>query len=618
MDKQQTATEGGVEDLAQFLASTELFAELPTEVLVEWLGRATRVHLPGGEVLMRQGDAADGLYVVVSGRLRVCVEDDRGHRQGIGEVGRGECVGEMALLTEEKRSATVLAIRDTDLLQFSNDEFDWLLERHPRTMMQLARLIVTRFRHTIRSRPGKRTLSNIAVVPLNAEVPLDAFTDRLVAAFGRFGRTQCLTAERVDRHFGEAVAQESPEDPNNHALLHWLHAQEIDHTFVLYVADHRGSNWTQRCLRQADRILLVARAADPHIPEKQPLVGNGGRDTVLARRELVLLHEAERAPRNTAAWLDQWPVHQHHHVRLEADADFARLVRLLTGRGVGLVLGGGGARGFAHVGVIRALEEAGIPIDIVGGTSMGAVVAAACAMGWDHATIAEKAVAVCGKPAALFDFTPPMVALFAGRKITRTLKRELGKVRIEDLPRKFFCISSNLTRAQAMVHRRGPLWRAVRTSIALPGVIPPMCEDGEVLVDGGVLNNLPVNVMAQLCEDGPIIAVDVSGGEAEKHYCTTGATLSGWRVLWRRLWPLVKPVRVPSIVDILVRTASLSSEHLRDQMLLNNQIDLYLEPPVEPFGILELDAAEGIMEAGYAYARRAIERWESAEVVGVG
>ncbi len=182
------------------------------------------------------------------------------------------------------------------------------------------------------------------------------------------------------------------------------------------------------------------------------------------------------------------PASPHHHLR--GPADYDRVVRLLTGRAVGLVLSGGGARGFAHLGVVRALREHGVPIDLVGGTSMGAILAAGVASEWSHEELVRRFKRCFVDTNPLSDYTLPLVSLVSGRKVSTLLRSELGDIDIEDLPLPYFCVSSNLTTGRMSVHQQGTLWRWLRASVAIPGVLPPVFQGGEVFVDGGAMNIL--------------------------------------------------------------------------------------------------------------------------------
>ena len=290
--------------------------------------------------------------------------------------------------------------------------------------------------------------------------------------------------------------------------------------------------------------------------------------------------------------------------------DVERLARRLTGKSVGLVLSGGGARGFAHIGVIQALEEAGIPIDRLGGTSMGAVIAAQYAAGLDPPAMLELN-RVWQERNPLWDLTLPLIALVSGRTGLRILERMFGDRRIEDLWLDFFCCSTNLTRSELSVHRDGPLARWVRASISIPGIAPPLrIENGDLLVDGGVLNNLPADVM-RLLGSGRTIAVDVAlPGDLimDPH---DGDMPSPWQML-RSYLPAAGggiTARTPSIFAILERTTLVASLSLSQR--LSREVDLYVSPPVGTFGSFEWGALDRIVAAGLEFGRERIAQWQA-------
>ncbi|MCH9670722.1 MAG: patatin-like phospholipase family protein, partial [Gammaproteobacteria bacterium] len=295
---------------------------------------------------------------------------------------------------------------------------------------------------------------------------------------------------------------------------------------------------------------------------------------------------------------------RHHHVRLQSEADFDRLCRMLTGTQIALVLGGGGARGAAHVGVLRALEEQGIPVDMIAGTSFGAIMAAGPALGWDSQTLGvgiKRALVDPGKP---LDYTLPFTAITSGRKATHQIRRTFGNVRIEDLWLPYFCVSSNLSKGQQVVHTRGPLWKAIRTSVAIPGVLPPVrSEDGDVLIDGGVMNNLPVDVMRKYAGGGKILAVNLRAkvNIAADDLTDTGV-LSGWRLYARWLTPFMRRPSVPSAIDLILRTAEMGNVMSAAEQ--EKAADLTFRPKVEQFGLLDFSAYLPLIEAGYTEAMR--------------
>jgi NTE family protein len=312
------------------------------------------------------------------------------------------------------------------------------------------------------------------------------------------------------------------------------------------------------------------------------------------------MHDGTLARGAAARWLAAVPAGTpHHHVTSKADVP--RVARILTSRGVGLVLSGGGARGFAHIGIVKALREADIPIDLVGGTSMGAILGAGVSLCWsiDELTDRFRRAFVDGKP--LRDYTLPFVSLVSGHKVTRLLQHAFGDVTIEDLPLDFFCVSSNLTTGHSEVHRRGELWRWLRASVAIPGVLPPVVHKGELLVDGGTMNNLPVDAMRDLGR-GPVIGCDVGADRA----FTTDTDEVDVPLPWQLMrWMREKKHR-PNIFQILWRAGMVNSNAMTAAH--REKTDLLLQPPLAQIDMLNWKGFDRAIAAGYEYAVRRLEK----------
>lgn len=569
-------------------------------------------RLRSGETLYREGESAEDMHLVVTGRLRSQVSAPEGQRP-LGEIGPGEPVGEMGLLIGAPRSATVVATRDTDLVRLSRPVFDTLLETYPRAALQLAQTTLQRLartNRTVAADSGRRpTPLALALVPIGSAAPAVKLAHRLAARLQGHGPTLVLDASGFDRAYGqEGAAQTSHEDVADISVASWLNDIEGQHDYVVYVAEPQATAWTRRCLRQADRLLLVARADDdPSLSEVETqLVMAPASPTT----DLVLVHRDDSVqPRHTTAWLAKRAAMEHHHVRLGNDADMGRLARWLRGASVTLVLSGGGARGFAHIGVWRAIAELGLPVDRIGGTSAGALAAGTAARGLDYDAQVRLAQRFSSRR-EMEDYTLPLVSLYQSRKLTHVLREILGETAIEDAWLPFFCVSSSLTRGAAVVHRRGLLWEAVRASMAIPGVYSPILKDDEVLVDGGLMDHLPVGIARAASNGGYVVAVDLSPStDLRGDYCF-GPDLSGWQVLRGRLQWGQDQVRAPSIVQILLRVMEISSRPPVDGGSPGRaQADVLLEPPMGQFHGAEWSAYAAMIEVGYEYARPHLATW---------
>jgi predicted acylesterase/phospholipase RssA/CRP-like cAMP-binding protein len=612
-------------ELVTLLADIPFFAALDEATRSELAGRLEPVNVAAGQVIFRQGDAGDGLYLVVSGRLRVSVAGEGpgdGPDRMLYDLGRGAIVGEMALLTDRPRAATVHAVRDSDLLLLRVSSFTSLMERSPALVTGMIRLLVDRLlavdQLLITDRPqapppGGHTIA-VACAGRNsraAALVAGQLEAHLAAQLARAGSVFRVDADVVARQLGPNAAQASPGDPGRAELIGWLHGIERTHDRVIYQPDAQDTAWSRLCLSQSDVVLLVASATD------DPAIGAveaRALATSSLRCELALLHPADLAPSSvTASWLARRPVADHHHLRADRPGDVARLARMITGTGCGLVLGGGGARGLAHLGVIRALEEAGVPIDVVGGTSIGAIMAALCARGLDDSERVRRVMHIARTGRRLVTPTLPLIALSAGRRVDQILTEHLTSVPIEDLPVGFFCVSASLTRAEAIIHERGPLWTAVRASLALPGIYPPVYADGDLLIDGGAVDNLPVGVMRDRVGVGSVIAVDVASETEPLTVAPYGPGMSGWRVLGRRLNPFTPAHPVPGIAEILNRSTGLSQIRRRRAALDDARVDLVLHPPVARLRTLDFNGGIALIDAGYRYAADALAKSGLAE-----
>ena len=587
-------------------AASRLFGAIGEPALARLEELAQWVEVRRSQFLFHEGDICDGVYVVASGRMHVVKE--RGSAcTVIGEVRPGETVGEMSYFTHEPRSAGVIAARDTLLIKFPNHAFDLVIAAHPELVRELLRVQFARIRR-FRGEAAPDAAIDVAIVALGDDVRLREFATRLASATTSLGETLLLDAEIVAQHIGGEGISHVPEDhADNARVVDWLNAQEPKYRFILYQTDPAMTEWTERCIRQADRVILLANAdGDPAPHAVETLLEDSAR-VGAPRRMLVLLHSGNRVPTETLRWLETRRVDEHHHVRWNNDEDFARLARFLAGRAIGLVLGGGGARGFAHIGVLRALREANVPIDMIGGTSMGASMAAQYALGWSPKRMLEENRRVWVKLRPQKDYTLPVVSILGSRVAARCARLMYGETQIEDLWLRFFCVSSNLARASTMIHDSGPLLTALTASASVAGITPPVLMQGHLLCDGAFLNNVPADVMRERgC--GRVMASEVTVEEDEAFTCER--VPSPWEVVRNKFRIRKKNVKFPSILEILLRASMLASSRRQDDAV--KAADLVFHPPIDEFGLLEFDAIERLEQVGYEHAKQQIEAWRTA------
>jgi NTE family protein len=564
-------SEGGAETPADLLARSPIFARLPGPVRAELAARGTEVRLPSGEWLFREGDPGDSLYVVRVGRLEVVREGPE--PATLRNLGRGAVVGELALLTDDRRSASVRARRDSVLLRVDQEHFAALLKEQPDVAVALTRVLGEQLKESRALPPAARPVAvTVAVVPLDAGVAAGPLADRLAAALGAYGRVARLApdADRVDG--SDVLATYAP----------LMDRAERSHDHVVLAAGDpaAGDAWTGFCLSHADRILAVTTGGAAATPAAAGLHGC----------DLV---GWDVAPGSGAlgAWVEALAPAQAHvlHSGAALDDGIARLARRLAGRSVGLVLSGGGARAFAHLGVIEELDAAGVTIDRVAGASMGAFIGGMLAAGMDVDEMDARCYEEWMRRSPLTDYTLPRSGLIRGERMRAMLDRTFGALAIEELERGFVCASADLRSGTAVHHRFGLLWEQVGTSMCLPVLAAPRRRGKALLVDGSMIDNLPVGALAAYGE-GPIVAVDIKAGFAP-------AGQDG-----RRRQGGEEPP--PSMLETLTRVLLLASSNASRAGA--DAADLVVTVRCDGIGLLEFHQLDQAREAGRRAAHDAL------------
>jgi EmrB/QacA subfamily drug resistance transporter len=559
------------ESVAGFLARTPLFSDIDPELRQQLAAKSLPRHLAAGEWLFREHEPADAMYVVRAGRLEV-VDETAG--SVIRELGRGDTLGELALLTDSPRSASVRAARATDIIAIGRADFRKLLHAWPVLSLALSRSLGDQLRDTHAPVPTARPKpTTVALVAVGAGIPLPRLATRLGSALEAHMSVAVLNGAEI----------QVPNVPGEPATLYGplLDRAEAGHDLIVLVGGSalQREPWTEFCLQQADRILAVT-AGGPVPPEL-------ANHPELQGCDLIAYNAAPGELGGWATALD--PVESHVIREAEFGADIARTARRLSGTSVGIVLSGGGARAFSHIGVLKELTAAGVTIDRVAGVSMGAMIGALFAMGHD----ADEIDAICFdewiRRRPLSDLAVPRHSLIRGERFLSMLHRSFGTRLIEELPRSFICGSAELRSGRLEIARHGPLWEAVSFSICLPVIAPPQVRGREMFVDGSLVSNLPVKAMADMGE-GPIIAVDVKAAFERQNHGPAAPRSS----------------RPPKLGETLTRVLLLGSENTSEAA--RRHADLVIRPQVEGVGLLEFHQLDTAREAGRAAAREALER----------
>jgi NTE family protein len=565
-----------------------------------WLaGEFEPVLLKRGDVLIREGEASDSLYIVICGRFAVTV----GSRTSpIAEIGPNQPIGEIGFLAGGQRTATVTALRDSQVLRLGRQQFDRLSEKLPtiwRTLtISLARRIgVANARHTMSPYPRPRT---IAVIPAGRSHLPARFVDMLSTVFARNATTRTVRADDLQTLLPSSGLLDSSEATRT------LNALETAYDYVLFIADDTLTPWSETAIRQADMVLATAlHAADVKPNALERLAANL---LPSGAQRLVLLHEKHGTITQTRRWLEGREIAMHHHVALDEVGDFERLFRFISGTARGLVACGGGALCAAHIGLYKALIECGISFDMMGGTSGGAAMTAAFALGKDPDDVDRATHEMFVTNKSMRRYTWPLYSLVDHTQFDAQLSRHFGGIDIEDLRIPYFAVSANLSSHKIHAIRRGPLWQAVRASSSIPGLLPPFyTTEGEMLVDGALMDNVPIGAMRQL-KSGPNVVVSFNVPKLERFDVNYSALPSRGELLISLLNPFRRRElpSAPGIASVLMRAMLANRSDFESHL---SSDDLLLVPPCpERIGLLDWQRHGELKDATYRWARDEIPR----------
>jgi predicted acylesterase/phospholipase RssA/CRP-like cAMP-binding protein len=558
--------------LREVSALTGLSEELKERLAAE----ARVIHVAAGAWLLRKGEVAENLYIVRSGRLEVV--DEGPPQRSIRCLRRGEVLGELALLKGGTRSASVRAQRDSELLQVGREQFEGLVQEAPNYALGLLRTVVAQLAVSRTPVSGTALPRAIAVVGLDGGAPAVEVADLLAVALGRHGSVARLAGQPADGKADLASVLDRAERDNDRVVLAGGQADPID-------------PWVGFCLREADLVIAVSSGAPAAtwLDHRAALLGC---ELVITGAHVPAPVITALAPREVQVLDGAAPL--RHGMEVTA--------RRLAGRAIGVVLSGGGARAFAHIGVLEELRAAGVTIDRIGAVSLGAIVGAAAAMGFSQEAVQEAFERNFVETNPSNDYTLPAYSLIRGRKTRRLLDEAFGVTRIEELPTRFFCLSCDLVAREPFVHRAGPLSAAVYASLAIPGLFPPVATgDGRLLVDGGVLDNLPVATMA-FSGEGPVIAVDVTGRmeqlrpRSRPRLDRVGRSLRGALT--------GSEAEIPRLGETVLRTLTVGS--IDTVAAAREHADLVISPEVDGIGLMDWRRLRSARDAGRVAARNAL------------
>jgi len=589
------------------------------------------ITVEGGRGVVSPGLSKDNVYILLSGRLRGYVTTN-GTRKLVGEYGRGDMVGIVDVIVPGNTPKSYLAARDSEICLIPAQTVTFLKSRCHAVLAKLVTFLGDRLTSgpiqglpvSNQDKPPAVKYSTIAVFPTSHLVPITAFCLELEHSLSVSGPVVRLSSSDILAKLGPTALDAGHE----YRLTSWLCQQEDRNSTVIYQCDTTSSTWTKKCLRYADDIFVLALASEG------PTVTNTEQEleqmSKRIRKDLVLLHSPDtKHPTGTRNWLKKRPwLSASFHVKMSSmmtkrktekriqelykklmqsqpdiHSDISRLARHITGGSIGLVLGGGGARGAAHLGMLQTIIEAGIPIDKVGGVSIGAFVTALWAIHRNMEEVNELSKKwfkmMNGDLSAVLDITYPITSLFKGAYFNKTILATFSdSIDIEDLWIPFYCVSTDITLSRERIHNSGQLWRYVRASMTFAWILPPICDpvDGHLLMDGCYVNNVPGDIMLKSgCAH--ILVVDVTASDSTD-LTNFGDTLSGWWMLWKRINPFASTVKIPDQSEIQQRLMYCSHYKNLAQLQDNPHYE-YIQPPVGHFSSSTFQRFEEIRAAGY-------------------
>lgn len=579
------------EALQSLLQKVPLFAKLENDAL-KTVSKTSRVEkVSRGDVLITKGDRSNSLYVVIRGRFLVSTSD-----RFIAEIKEGEPIGELAFFTGEPRSATVIAARNSEVLIFDREAYDQVTKKSPQIATHLLAAISSRLVKATEKAPPLRPQTTKAVVfmPIGNQIIAPAFVDGLRQSIDNKTGWRVTTLKDAPDHLRSKEEE----------LDNWLQSVQQESDNIAIIVDDPADSlpWYKAVIANSDNIFLVGKMAqtEADVPALTGLERGILTDTLQANTQLVVVRDKHTDTiKNTRFLKAERAVALHHHVALDHDEDFERLSRFVRGKAVGLVMSGGGAFGTAHLGAIKALQERGFHFDMAGGTSIGAAMASVLALGMGTDQAIEKCEQIFLKSKTMNRMTVPIYGFLDSTALDAQLKNHIGEIDVDDMPLNFFSVATSLSNNDIAVMRTGPIWKAVRASTSLPGVFPPLItEEGEVLIDGGLLDNVPIEVMRHL-KVGPNVVFNFKRAKDWRVETPYEEMPGRWSLLARTLkLSLKKRPRFPRIASILTRSMIVGARRLMENTDTTGDVVIDLSP-LPGMGFLEWKKGRRQFEAAY-------------------
>lgn len=590
------------QQIYDFIKNHEPFSQLSDACLLNIANALETKTYQGDSLLIKKGEILGDLYILIKGHLYYKVTDDDGNITLHGEFNEGAIIGEMALISDLARSADVYTMRDSVILKLSKEKFLQLSHTYPELLNKITQFTIKRLTKSLQGfRPAATRNKSIALIPIR---PMPNLEQQLQEMMRKFPYGENILLLTRDCLLGTKHFLNEQGNMNQEGIL-WLNQQEEHYSFIFYLADPTVSVWSKFCIRQADSLAFLAAAESKEFSctEVERYINDEHKNLFIKRNILVLLHNSSESPKNTQSWLQKRKINNHYHVKTHTEAGLARMMRIFTDNTVSLVLSGGGARSLAQIGVYKLIEELKIPIDYIAGTSIGAMLAAAFAMEHSAQEVLSMVNSYLVKGSKI-DFTFPYASLASGKRVNRALISMYGEHNhIEDLWLNYFCVSTDLINQNLYVHDRGLLWESIRASISLPFIYPPVSLDDKLLLDGGMLNNIPLDILRQYSHSREVIAANIENNALFK-LNPLPYSLSGWKLLYNKFRgkESLLPLNLGELVLHLLTTNS-----QKDTEKMMDMSDNCLSLNMDKFALLDFKRSIEIAAEGYQQAKAQLD-----------
>jgi len=575
----------------EILRVCPLFTQLNDEELSLIFNKLEKLELSEGDILFRENDIDDAMFILISGRLLVYTESKK-VQHVIGYVRPGEIAGELSLFSTEPRAASIKAMDHSSLLRLKKSEFQSLCTAYPQLLWDISSIIAARSQLNIkRSKIHKSQI--IAFLGIDESDALDLLISEISNNDLKKLKINCID-------------QSALKDPKNtHNTLN--RAITHDHVAIFFIK-YKDLSANEELLKIAEKVICVVK-------EQKEIDSNvlAKVDSLLKiknlNKEILLIHDKKSVWHpHTQRYLDLFKATRCYHISFDSPETISRVLRFISGTAIGLVVSGGGAKGWAAVGVMRAFYEQNIQFDYVAGTSIGAVLTALFAFSDNleefnrHINIYES------RPFSIKTFTLPFFSFFNGKNETNKLKMIFKNAMIQDLSLPYFCITTNLSTHQEEVWDKGLLWKATRASSSPPLLLPPIIHNAQIHVDGGVINNFPTDIMRdQLGHKGFIVGIDIGGYSLDLHQYDAPPSLTFLEGLKALLRISKQKIDCIGIGEIILRTMFTGSYSRYAQNYKN--VDFLIQPDVKSLSFTDFTKKHELIVEGYKEAIKQLKNW---------